>query len=50
MGGLTATMQKIGEAKGWFIVFDVDSNYQQCESQETVVNLFMQVVFTDDGG
>jgi len=32
------------------LLFDVDSNHQQCESQETVVNLFMQAVFTDDGG
>ena len=36
--------------KNWFIVFDIDSNHQQCESRETVVNLFMQAVFTDDGG
>ena len=32
------------------IVFDVDSNHQQCKSRETVMNLFMQAVFADDGG
>jgi len=39
-----------GMGKVCILLFDVDSNHQQCESQETVVNLFMQAVFTDDGG
>ena len=28
---------------------DVEYNHQQCESRETVMNLFMQAVFTDGG-
>jgi len=39
-----------GRGKIGILLFNVDSNHQQCESRETVVNLFMQAVFTDDGG
>jgi len=45
-----ATMQTEGWVKVCILLFNVDSNHQQCELRETVVNLFMQAVFTDDGG